>query len=63
MDAETKKKKLATILDQLRIKAEIIPICWSKVVDTHYPIKYRNTTLLDTPILPEQYIMGRLCII
>ena len=61
-EAEVRKAKLQGILDKLRINAQIIPICWVKVVDAHYPVEMRAQSLVDTPMLPEEYISGQLLV-
>jgi len=58
METDTKKRKLAVILNQLRIDAEIVAINWSKIVDNRYPASLRSQAQLDTPVLPSEYIQG-----
>lgn len=60
IETETKKRKLAVILNQLRIEAEIVAIDWSNIIDTRYPANLRTSIQRsETPLLPEEYIKGR----
>lgn len=49
------------ILNQLRIEAEIVAIDWSNIIDSRYPPELRANYLhMDTPMLPDEYVKGRL---
>ena len=60
-ETDTKKRKLAVILNQLRIEAEIVAIDWSNIIDSRYPPELRANYLhMDTPMLPDEYVKGML---